>query len=117
MNKSFEAVYSINRMGKGLAAYKSSHESWGYRGISLSWESHLGEWLLSLSRNLHEGEMDSTGIFNITDTGDHHSYFSLERKNNLTESVLISRWIVDQENYFFWVQGLYSSLGIKKSKK
>ena len=88
-------------MGKGLAAYKSSHESWGYRGIGLTWESRLGEWLVSLSHNLYDSEMDSTGIPNITDTGDHSSHSSIERKNNLTESVLISRWMMEERNYSF----------------
>ena len=105
VNKTFEAVSSINRMGKGLAAYKSSHESWGYRGVGLTGDSRLGKWLVSLSHNLHDGEMDSTGMLNITDTGDHSSYSSLERENTLKESVLINRWVLEEENYTFGFMG------------
>ena len=115
VTKSFEAVSSISRMGKGLASYKSSHESWGYRGVGLTWESRLGEWLVSLSQNLHDGEMDSIGILSITDTGDHSSYSSIERKNNLTESVLISRWMMEKRKYSFGFMS-YTSLWSEKNQ-
>ncbi len=116
VNKTFEAVSSINRMGKGLTAYKSSHESWGYRGVGLSGDSRFGKWMVSLSHNLHDGEMDSTGMLKITDTGDHSSYSSLKRKNTLKESVLISRWVVEEENYTFGFMG-YSALWASKSRE
>jgi hypothetical protein len=108
ITKSFGSMSGINRMGKGLAPFKSSHESWGLRGIGLSMDTEIGNWVISLSQNHHDGNVDENGDLHISDTGDHQSFSALKRKNNLSESALISRWELHQKNIHFGIIGYHS---------
>ncbi len=92
VKKGLESITGLPRKGKGLQAYRSSNESWNFRGIGGTWKTKFGNWLFSLGRNLRDGSIGSNNTIHTRDDGLHNSAISIAEKGNLVESSLIGQW-------------------------
>ena len=115
VKKGLESITVLPRKGKGLQAYRSSNESWNFRGIGVTWKTKLGNWLFSLGRNLRDGSIDSNYTIHTRDDGLHDSEISIAEKENLVESSLIGQWEKLYTNGYIGITSLASNWTTKYS--
>ncbi len=104
--KGFETINILHRHGKGLLAYRSSHESWAFRGIGVSTLTDFGQWTVSAGTNFHDGYTDETGI-HLSHTGYHDTDLSVSRKNQIKEATFAGMWTASRSTSYFGVVSSY----------
>ncbi len=96
--KSFETITGLPRIGRGIAPYRSSNESWYLRGIGYNVETKFGNILISGGHTFQDGKLDSLGNLSLSYSGLHTGTTSIEQQNNITESVILGQWNFSKPN-------------------
>ena len=99
--KGFEAITGLPRMGRGIAPYRSSDETWYLRGIGYNAKTKYGNFLITGGYTKQDGTIDSLGNVSVSRTGLHTGSTSIAQQNNITESVLLGQWNYNNPNTAF----------------
>jgi len=90
--KSFETLAGLPRMGRGIAPYRSSNEAWYLRGIGYTRTTKYGNILITGGYTKQDGNFDSDGNLIRSYLGLHTGASSIDKQNNITESVILGQW-------------------------
>lgn len=89
--KSFDALQTLPRYGKGTSGYRSSNEYWSTRGVSGEWGTPIGNFIISLGHTPQDGSINDGNVV-IDMTGMHISQSDLKKQDRLIENVATIVW-------------------------
>ncbi len=110
--KGFETINILPRYGRGLSAYRSSHESWGFRGLGFALLTDHGQWTVSVGRNYRDGTVDKN-IIHLFDDGYHDTELAISRKNKIKETTVSGMWHFQNKSMYLGLSTSYGRRNIK----